>query len=169
MTSISYLLETLLYCRTFRVIIVMLNDLSVTRHQCSFKKLLHILIPANCQLFINPLFFLSFFKLTHICLWVTVCTLATSPSWFPLWSWKATCVYGWLPSASTKFVSPSAPTQSWKCAPKAWARRRKRYGWVWHFFVAVQGMEIHLLKLFCACQSAVWNKPPCGAVNILSC
>lgn len=54
---------------------------------------------------------------------------ATSPSWCLLWSWRATCLCGCLLSASTKCVSPSAPTLWWRSAPKALAHRLMFSGW----------------------------------------
>lgn len=57
-----------------------------------------------------------------------VCTRATSPSWFLLWSWRVACLCGCLPSANTRSASPSVPTQSWRCAPRGWALRQRLYG-----------------------------------------
>lgn len=54
----------------------------------------------------------------------------TSPSWCPLWSWRAMCLCGCLLSASTKCVSPSAPTLWWRYAPRALGHRLMFSGWV---------------------------------------
>lgn len=59
---------------------------------------------------------------------VSVCTRATNRSWSPLWSWRAMPPCGSLQSASTKCASPSARTQSWRCAQRAWAHRLKHCG-----------------------------------------
>lgn len=62
---------------------------------------------------------------------ISVCTQATSRSWSPLWSWRAMHPCGLLQSVSTKYESPSARTQSWRCAPKAWVHRQKHCGSVY--------------------------------------
>lgn len=59
---------------------------------------------------------------------VSVCTRATNRSWSPLWSWRAMPPCGLLQWASTKCASPSARTQSWRCAQRAWAHRLKHCG-----------------------------------------
>lgn len=59
---------------------------------------------------------------------VSVCTQAISRSSFPLWSWRAMRLCGWRRSANTKCALPSALTQSWRCAPRAWVHRQKHCG-----------------------------------------
>lgn len=72
----------------------------------------------------NPLSLSLFARM----LLVSVCTRATSRSWFPLWSWRATRRCGSRLSASTKCASPSARIRSWRCAPRAWVHRQKHCG-----------------------------------------
>lgn len=62
------------------------------------------------------------------CLRASVCTRVTSPSWCPRWSSRAMHRCGSQPLASTKCGSPSARTQWWRCAPRAWDRRQKHCG-----------------------------------------
>lgn len=101
---------------------------------------------------------------------ISVCTRATSRSWFPLWSWRAMRLCGLQQSASTKCASPSARIQSWRCAPRAWVHRQKHCGLVCLFrcrLVSLGKQLQHFLpqnlrvffnysfSLWCRCHSAV--------------
>lgn len=62
------------------------------------------------------------------CLHTSVCTRVTSPSWCPRWSLRAMHHCGSQQLASTKSGLPSALTQWWRCAPRAWVLRQRHYG-----------------------------------------
>lgn len=64
-------------------------------------------------------------------LFVSVFTQVTSLSLSLRWSWRPRCLCGWARSVSTRSETPSAPTPSWSCAPKASARRARCWRSVW--------------------------------------
>lgn len=116
------------------------------------------------MLFSGGAFFLYVTASLFACtLLVSACTLATSRSWFHLWSWRATRPCGLRQSASTKYESPSARIQSWRCAPRAWVHRQKHCGSVTLLrFCVVTGKAtifriffIYSFSLHYCCQSAM--------------
>lgn len=101
------------------------------------------------MLFSGGAFFLYVTASLFACtLLVSACTLATSRSWFHLWSWRAMRPCGLRQSASTKYESPSARIQSWRCAPRAWVHRQKHCGSVTLFRFCVVTVKATNCSIF---------------------